>query len=180
VTSKEELQWVLRAQCGDRDALETLLRSTQMRLRQYLCGLVGAQQTDDVLQDALIVICQDVRGLRVPELFWAWAFRIASRLAFRHLQQERNRHEETLDSGSIEQLLAIAPKPPELVLENLLQSTAIPPASKAVFALHFGQELSLAEVAVALDIPMGTVKSRLVAGLSALRRRFSKEGVPNA
>lgn len=135
--SKEELRWVLGAQCDDREALEALLRSAQVRLRQYLCGLVGAQQADDVLQDVLIVICKNVRGLRVPELFWAWVFRIASRLAFRRLHQEKQRHEEALDSGSIEQLPAITPQPSELVLESLLESNAIPPASKAVLALHF-------------------------------------------
>lgn len=172
MTSKEELQWVLRAQCDDREALEALLRSSQMRLRPYLCGLVGAQQADDVLQEVLIVICQNVRGLRVPELFWAWVLRIASRLAFRHLQQKKHWHEEALDSAAIEQLPAITPQQSEMVLENLLQSNAVPPASKAVLALHFGQELSLAEVAVALDIPVGTVKSRLAAGLAALRGHF--------
>jgi RNA polymerase sigma-70 factor (ECF subfamily) len=172
VTSKEELQWVLRAQCGDREALEALLSSAQTRLRQYLCGLVGAQQADDVLQDVLMAICQNVRGLRVPELFWSWVFRIASRMAFRHLRQERQRHEEALDPGSIEQLPASTPQPSQLMLENMLQSNAIPPASKAVLALHFGQGFSLAEVAVALDIPVGTVKSRLAAGLAALRSYF--------
>ena len=172
MTSQEELQWVLRAQCDDREALEALLRSAQPRLRQYLCGIVGAQQADDVLQEVLIAICRNVRWLRVPELFWAWAFRIASRLAFRHLRQERRRPEQALDSGSIEELQTLTPQPSGLVLENLLQSNAVPPGSKAVLGLHFGQELSLAEVAAVLDIPVGTVKSRLSAGLAALRGQF--------
>jgi len=174
VTSKEELQWVLRAQCDDREALEALLRSAQPRLRKYLCGLVGAQQADDVLQEVLIEICRNVRCLRVPELFWAWAFRIASRKALRHLKRERRRPEQAIDSGSIEELQAITPQPSGLVLENLPQSNAVPPASKLVLALHFGQELSLAEVAAVLDIPVGTVKSRLAAGLAALRGQFQQ------
>lgn len=175
MTSKEELQWVLRAQCDDREALEALLRSAQPRLRKYLCGLVGAQHADDVLQEVLILICRNVRWLRVPELFWAWAFRIASRSAFRYLRQERRRPEQALDSGSIEERQAIiTPQPSGLVLENLLQSNAVPPASKPVLALHFGQELSLAEVAAVLDIPVGTVKSRLAAGLAALRGQFQQ------
>jgi RNA polymerase sigma-70 factor (ECF subfamily) len=174
VTSKEELQWVLRAQCDDREALEALLRTAQPRLRQYLCGLVGPQKADDVLQEALIAICRNVRWLRVPELFWTWAFRIASRLAFRHLRHEQRRAEEALAPESIEELQAITPPPSRLVMDDLLQSNAVPPASKAVLALHFGQDLSLAEVAVALDIPLGTVKSRLAAGLAALRDEFQE------
>ena len=117
---------------------------------------------------------RSVRGLRVPELFWAWGLRIASRLAYRHLRQERRRPEQALDSGAIEERQAITPQPSGLVLENLLQSNAVPPASKPVLALHFGQELSLAEVAAVLDIPVGTVKSRLAAGLAALRGQFQQ------
>ena len=173
MTSKEELQWVLRAQCDDREALEALLRTAQPRLRQYLCGLVGPQMADDVLQETLIAICRNVRWLRVPELFWTWAFRIATRLAFRHLRREQRRAEETLAPESIEALQAIVP-PSGLVMEDLLQLNAVPPASRAVLALHFGQNLSLAEVAAVLDIPLGTVKSRLAAGLAALRDEFQE------
>jgi RNA polymerase sigma-70 factor (ECF subfamily) len=173
VTSKEELQWVLRAQCDDREALEALLRTAQPRLRQYLSGLVGPQKADDVLQETLIAICRNVRWLRVPELFWTWAFRIACRLAFRHLRHEQRRAEEALAPESIEALPAIAP-PSRLVMEQVLQSNAVPPASRAVLALHFGQDLSLAEVAAVLDIPLGTVKSRLAAGLAALRGEFQE------
>ncbi len=55
-TSRQEAQWVLRAQCNDREALESLLRSVQPRLRRYLCGLVGAFHADDVLQEVLSFI----------------------------------------------------------------------------------------------------------------------------
>jgi DNA-directed RNA polymerase specialized sigma24 family protein len=57
----------------------------------------------------------------------------------------------------------------------VLASDAIPAASRAVLALHFQQELSLAEVAAILDIPFCTVKSRLAAGLAALRNQFRTE-----
>ncbi|MGA2116523.1 MAG: sigma factor-like helix-turn-helix DNA-binding protein [Bryobacteraceae bacterium] len=56
--------------------------------------------------------------------------------------------------------------------------SVIPLASRAVLALHFGQELSLVEVAATLAIPLGTVKSRLAAGLTALRNQYhSKRSV---
>ena len=46
--SVQEMQWVLRAQCYDREALEALLRSVQPSLRRYLSGLVGATDAADV------------------------------------------------------------------------------------------------------------------------------------
>jgi DNA-directed RNA polymerase specialized sigma24 family protein len=69
----------LRAQCGDRDGLELLLRSIQPSLHRYLCGLVGTTQADDVLQDLLIVVARKVGWLEQPDLLRPWAFRIASR-----------------------------------------------------------------------------------------------------
>ena len=52
-TPTNEAQWVLRAQCGDRDALEPLLHSVQPSLRRYVAGLIGPEDADDVLHFAL-------------------------------------------------------------------------------------------------------------------------------
>jgi DNA-directed RNA polymerase specialized sigma24 family protein len=43
LASTQEMQWVLRAQCHDREALEALLRCVQPALRRYLSGLVGSE-----------------------------------------------------------------------------------------------------------------------------------------
>ena len=45
----------------------------------------------------------------------------------------------------------------------------ISPASSAVLALHFQEGMPLAEIATVLELPLGTVKSRLAAGLAKLR-----------
>jgi RNA polymerase sigma-70 factor (ECF subfamily) len=44
-----------------------------------------------------------------------------------------------------------------------------------VLALHFQEELSLPDVAAILEIPLGTVKSRLSYGLSSLRKHLNRE-----
>jgi DNA-directed RNA polymerase specialized sigma24 family protein len=86
-TPIEEAHWVLRAQCHDRDALELLLKSVQPVLRRYVNSLIGADDADDILQDVLIIISRKVYWLEHPDVFRAWAFRIASRAAFRHLRK---------------------------------------------------------------------------------------------
>jgi RNA polymerase sigma-70 factor (ECF subfamily) len=174
-TSKQEAQWVLRAQCNDREALESLLRSVQPALHQYLSGLVGRFDADDVLQEVLVVIYRKLAWLRAPELFRHWAYRIASRAAFRHLNKERRRPERVQDeSVSLEQLPVPAGRPSAETLEGLLNVDCIPPATRAVLVLHFQQELTLPEVAAVLAIPLGTVKSRLASGLAALRNQSSE------
>ena len=47
----QEAQWVLRAQCGDREALELVLRSVYPSLLRYLQRLVGSTDAEDVLQE---------------------------------------------------------------------------------------------------------------------------------
>jgi len=168
----QEALWVLRAQCGDRAALELLLRQVQRSLRRYLVSLVGASDADDVLQDVLLLIYRKLTWLRDPELFRPWAFRIASRTAFRHLGERRRWSEQIDECLSVDDVAATGAAVDEERLDQLLAAHQISPACAAVLTLHFGERMPLAEVAAVLEIPLGTVKSRLAYGLAALRRRL--------
>ena len=172
---KQEALWVLRAQCGDREALELLLRNVQPDVRRYLRGLVGAADADDVLQEVLVLVFRKLKWLEFPELFRPWAFRIASRAGFRHLTIERRQpfHDEAV----LETMPAPEARPPDDVLRLLEDDAAISPASRAVLLLHFEEDMSLPDVAAVLDLPLGTVKSRLAYGLTTLRKHLEKKGV---
>jgi RNA polymerase sigma-70 factor (ECF subfamily) len=102
-------------------------------------------------------------------------FRIASRAAFRHLKKRNRWPDRARDEDAIEHLVAPDPPPREDAVLALLASDVISPASRAVLALHFQEELSLPDVAAILEIPLGTVKSRLSYGLSALRKHLNRE-----
>ena len=175
-TSIQEMQWVLRAQVGDREALEQLLRGVQSSLHRYLSGLAGAADADDLLQDVLIIVIRKIGSLEDPQLFRPWMFRIASREAFRHIRKKRlwaGRHD---DDAQLEGLAMQEVRPSGELLQQLLTAGTISPASRAVLMLHFQEELPLAEVAAILDIPLGTAKSRLAYGLSSLRRQLKTNG----
>ena len=171
--SIQEAQWVLRAQCDDREALELLLRSVQPSLRRYIAGLIGADDADDVLQDVLVLVSRKLYWLEVPELFRAWAFRIASRAAFRHLKTRKRWSATLVDDTVLDEVAAPDAAVSDEVLRELLNSPALSPASRAVFVLHFQEDMPLAHVAEVLEIPIGTVKSRLAFGLKALRRQLA-------
>ena len=55
---------------------------------------------------------------------------------------------------------------------NLLATCELSAACGAVLTLHFDEQMPLAQVAAVLEIPLGTVKSRLAYGLAVLRRRL--------
>src|SRR5215213_7028293 len=95
--STHESFLVLRAQGGSRPALEELLRSVQAPLYGYLRGVVGdAALAEDVLQDVMVQVSRKLGWLRDPRLFRAWAFRIATRRAFRVLKAERAWQDRTV------------------------------------------------------------------------------------
>jgi RNA polymerase sigma-70 factor (ECF subfamily) len=159
----------LRAQCGDREALELLLRAIQPSLHRYLCGLVGTTQADDVLQDVLIAVARKLAWLEQPELIRPWAFRIASRAGFRHLKRERR---WMGDDAGLEEVAAPDPPPTDELLGKLGTMDGVSPASRAVLVLHFQEEMTLPTVAAILEVPLGTVKSRLAYGLNAIRKQL--------
>jgi len=172
-TPIQEAQWVLRAQCHDREALEQLLTSVQQPMRRYVSGLVGPDDADDILQDVLVIVSRKLYWLEQPGLFRAWAFRIASRAAFRHLKKrKRGSAASSLDETELEDIAAPVVDASDDRLTELLDSPALSPASRAVLVLHFREEMPLAHVAAVLEIPIGTVKSRLAFGLKTLRKEL--------
>lgn len=175
MTPQDEVMWALRAQCGDRNALEHLLRSVQPAIHRYVTRVVGATEADDVVQDVLVAIARNVAWLLEPGLFRSWAFRIASRAAFSHLRRVRRRGVE--EGADLLLALRPAPEPPpdNELLAELLDGNVLSPASRAVLVLHFQEEMELAEVAAVLEIPLGTVKSRLAYGLKTLRRYLAEK-----
>ena len=170
------MQWVLRAQCNDREALEALLRSAQPVLRRYLSGLVGAIDADDLLQDVLIILIRRIGTLDDPKLFRPWSFRIASREAFRYIRKRRRWQGQHEEDAQLDDLPIPEARPSGEVLQEMLATSTISPASRAVLILHFEEDLSLTDVAAILDIPLGTVKSRLAYGLRTIRKHLNVSG----
>jgi RNA polymerase sigma-70 factor (ECF subfamily) len=146
-----------------------LLRAIGPQLRRYVARVTGdVTLADDVVQDTLIAIVRKIGWLSDASLFRAWAYRIASRDAFRALKKQR-RFTEPVEEVAIADVTS-DPWQRERLLASL---DRLSPASRAVITLHYLEEMSLAEVAAVLDLSIGTVKSRLAYGLSQLRRKDS-------
>lgn len=180
-SEKQELRWVLRAQAGDREALDELLRAVQMPLYRYIYSLTNnTPLAEDILQEVFVLIYRKLGWLREPELFRPWAYRIATREAFKFLKREKRWKEQERDE---EILLSLPAQQPELLAEMLAAEltaqlpqviASISPASRAVIVLHYLHDLTLDEVAAVLGIAPGTAKSRLAYGLEKLRRQVQK------
>lgn len=157
---------VLRAQSGDRDAFDALLREIAPPLLRYVTRVTGeVAMAEDVVQETLIAIVRKIEWLNDASLFRPWAFRIASRLAFRALKKRKI--VEPLDDLEIAAEDVSDPWQRERLLASIDRLT---PASRAVITLHYFEDMPLSEVAAVLDLAPGTVKSRLAYGLAQLRK----------
>lgn len=172
-TDSTQLWSVVRAQLGDRAALEVVLRAIQGPLFRHISAVLGDPDgAEDVLQDVLLIISRRLGTLRDPRWFRAWAYRIATRAALRQARQAR-RHllvslEEWHDAPAAVEEHEEWPDTAAL----LAQLEHVSPSSAVVLRLRYLDGLSYVEIAEALELNVGTVKSRLAYGLATLRRRM--------
>ena len=168
-----EADLVAAAQGGSEAAFSALVATWGRRLTAHAWRLLGdGEAARDVSQSAWLEIARGLNQLRDPMAFPAWAYRIVSRRAAAHIRSLQSDRRLVRD---LEQAGQIAPEPPndpsDQAQSRALQAAirALPPAQRAAIALHHFEGLSVAETAVALDTPVGTIKTRLMHARLKLR-----------
>ncbi len=167
---------VVAAQGGDRDALAQLARRWHRRLVAHGWRLTrDSGLAEDIAQAAWIEIIRDLPRLRDERAFPAWAYRIVTRRAARRIGSDamERLHGEGLD----EEIAGSGPDGEDAAEGSRLRAAiaALPPIHRAALALHYFDGLGIADIAVALTIPAGTVKTRLMHARQRLRARFEGE-----
>lgn len=167
---------VLRAQSGDRGAIATLVTTLQPRVKAFVSRLVRDDAlADDIAQESMVRLWRSLGALREPRAVETWAYRVANRLVFRASARRDAAREADAAVPGRPVLSADESATREEIDELMREVDALPANTRAVVWLHYAAGLSLAEVGAALEIPVGTVKSRLSSALTTLRRRLGKE-----
>ncbi len=167
-------EWlVANARLGDRRAFAALVLRWQKKLLAHAWRLLRDDEAaKDSVQDGWAQIVRGLSGLKDERLFGPWAYRIVSRRCARAVGglAARRRLAEALASEPEPAWVEADP------IESRLRSAiaALPPGQQAAIALYHLEEMSVAEVAVALDVPAGTVKTRLMH--ARLKLRAALEG----
>ena len=164
---------VVCARGGDRKAFELLARRWHGRITAHAWRLLGHPDlARDAAQEGWVEIVRGLRSLDDARAFPAWAYRIVSRRCARRIQRavdERHTH-EALESQAEPLLAAVcsdAGENDDLALRQAIR--ALPGDQRAALALYYFEGLTVAETAVALDVPAGTVKTRLMHARRKLR-----------
>ncbi len=163
---------VVAAQCGDRRAFSDLVRRWQPRLVAHAWRLLGdGEAARDCVQAAWLEIARGLTGLQDERAFPAWAYRIVSRRCARDIASSRQRRDlsraAAAEPDPVPEHLDIEARDDARRLHAAI--TTLPPAQRAAVALFHFEGLGIAEIAVALDVPAGTIKTRLMHARRALR-----------
>lgn len=154
---------VQAAQRGDALAMARLLDSLAPAVGRW-CGPIALQDAPDAAQEALIAILRGIAGLREPAAVYGWARAVAVREALR--VAARARRQQPTDLPDLPQ-----PGDPELAVDVRAVLDRLPPQQRAVLMLRDLEGLDERAAAAQLNVPVGTVKSRL----ARARDRFRKE-----
>jgi len=163
-----------KAQGGNLFAFEEVVRRYQRRVYGVAMRIVRRHDVaDDVTQEAFLRAHQKLDSFDTTRPFGPWICRIAANLAISHVRSPRAREEE-LGEGADE-----APAPGSSPLDAVLEGEArerlaaaldsLPPEQRAVFVLRSVEEMSYREIAGTLEIPVGSVMSRLSRARNKLR-----------
>ena len=165
---------VAAAQGGDRFALDQLLRLHYDRIHAVCRRVAGStKDADDACQEALIKIVRNLPRFDGRSSFGTWAYRIATNASLDELRKRQRRpalhsvaddeRAEAVDPNSARFAESLADR---FVLDAALDR--LPEDLRVAVVLRDVADLDYAEIAATLDVPVGTVKSRISRGRAAL------------
>ena len=153
---------VIRCQRGDWSAFTSIVQMWERPLFYYLRRLASSEaDTWDLLQETWLKVFRSLALLRVPRTLPAFLYRTARNTAVSRLRIKEREDKEKLPfekdlEGPADEIAAF-----DNAEQIHLALDQLPLAQREALTLFFLQDLSLGEMATLLDVPLGTVKSRI-------------------
>lgn len=167
---------VAAARTGDHAAWERLVARWQPRLHRHAWRLGGdSERALDRVQEAWIDILRGLRQLDDTAAFPAWAYRIVTRRCQRayRLDLRQVDADPPVDAASEPPMPERTSAEFAIDLQKVLAvMQSLPPGQRAALALYHLDQLSIGEIATILEIPPGTVKTRLMHARRKLRAQL--------
>ncbi len=172
------------ANAGDRGALEVLLARHLDRVHA-ICRRVTGHPEDalDATQEALIALTRGLHRYDGRSLFTTWLYRVATNAALDELRRRKRRPEPAeLVEDRLLGGAAVGSAPVESAVAARLDVDAalagLSPELRAAVVLRDLCDMDYAEIAEALDVPIGTVRSRIARGRAAIAEQLREPTAP--
>ena len=176
--SKTDRELILELQQGSLDALGTLYdRHRQLVYRTALAISGDSEAAADLLQDVFLRLHRFADRVDVERPLEPWLYRVTTNLSYTWVKQRQRWFQplediaEWLSGGKRNSLQQIAEMDDELRQVSQAISSLILP-QRMVVVLYYLNDLSIQEISEILEVPVGTVKSRLHYGRQALKKQL--------
>lgn len=166
---------IKKAQKGDKEALVQLIMEKQ--LEYYKLAYTFMKDKDgslDAMEDMIVIIYENIHKLKNPEAFYSWSKTILVNCC-RKILREENRQipmevidQEIYDNG-------FDKKEDEMLLEKHL--SRLQEKHREILRLRYFLDMDYNTIATILEIPLGTVKSRISIGLKQLKESLGGENI---
>lgn len=189
IGSITEQELIFLCQQGDRDCFRLLYQRYQQRVRSTLYQLCGSALLDDLVQEVFLKAWKGLPKLKTAKYFSTWLYRISWNVATDQRRKlakglektslnEKAWEKEELDSTKFTDAES-APDLMQLHYQDLVQRglSNLSFEHRAVLVLHDLEDLPQKQVAEVLNVPLGTVKSRLFHARNSLRDFLEQQGI---
>lgn len=186
----DDLVLIERSQRGDRTAFDDLVRRHERRAYQYAYRLTSnPEEAADVVADAFIRVYNALANFKGNSAFSTWLYRIITNCFLDLRKKDKSRLTASLDQAVVgqgdqemERQIEDSGPGPDLISERNQRERAVedavqalPEYQRAMIVMYHAEGLSYEEIAEALDLPIGTVKSRLNRARLQLRELLVKD-----
>ncbi len=160
---------------GDQAAFESLFRQFERDVYRWIVRIVRDRAAaDDVLVEAFWRAYRGRAGFDASRSFGAWMRRIATNAALDHLRATRGQ----VASRPADETIAAPARPDHGLNDAIAQAFGrLPPRLRLVATLALIEQQPYAEIADALDLPVGTIKSRVFRATRLLRKELARLGI---
>jgi RNA polymerase sigma-70 factor (ECF subfamily) len=183
---EQERSWISSSQQGDTRAFNRLVLKWEKKIYNVTLRMLrDREEAAEATQEVFFMAFRSIRRFRLDARFSTWIYRIAMNHCLSRLKQRPPGMHFSLDdkrdsSNPVEHLQVVGSQISELMQQErqtriLTALSHLPADQQAVIELKFFQERTFEEIAVILETPLSTIKSRLYSGLEMLKIRLAGE-----
>ncbi len=171
-------------QQGDQGAMEVLVKRYHNKIYEFLYRkMKGHHMAEDIAQECFVRICTKAHQYQYPKPFKPWLYTIANNLCINYFNSGRHKKEATVDDEFYNYQTDDSKNPEEETADKLegeyIKTVLgeLPEEQRTIVILRFYEDMKVKDIAAIMEIPEGTVKSRLYYAVKILKDKFSKYGI---
>ena len=182
IKTTEEHELIQKFLKGDQTAFDRLMTWHQKRVYRIALGMLGDHdEAADITQETFIRVFRSLKNFKFGSRFGTWLHRITVNLCLSHIRQQKLRQHLSLSEVSHLLRSPLGRPARDLAFKDLTQQieeaiATLPPKQRAIFVMHYHEEMPHKEIAQIMNRSEGAIKSSYCQAVKKLRKRLLDHG----